>query len=178
MFWLKAIDDNFRTQPKNFHKYISKFKGNNKPVTKLLLETKLSQNHNLSEKLLQTTFIPFLNDLLLLIITFFLKSFPHSWVNHETSSVLMCHFLHFMYPPSTLYLLHISVITTVNNTDALLHLTPDVLSNHNNCPLVLTQLIYTFNVFFTLLKRAVEIPSFSQLHNQISSLLMLSKVFL
>jgi hypothetical protein len=33
--WLKTIDDNLRTQPKHFWKYISKFKSNEQSVTQM-----------------------------------------------------------------------------------------------------------------------------------------------
>jgi hypothetical protein len=39
--WLTYIDENLKTQPKHFRKYISKFKKNDQAVTQLELGTKV-----------------------------------------------------------------------------------------------------------------------------------------
>jgi hypothetical protein len=58
--WLTYIDENLKTQPKHFWKYISKFKKNDQAVTHLELGTKLLRSRNLLQKHLQTIFPQFL----------------------------------------------------------------------------------------------------------------------
>jgi hypothetical protein len=46
--WLKTIDNNLRTQPKHFWKYISKFKGNDQSVIQIEIGNKIITEQQLT----------------------------------------------------------------------------------------------------------------------------------
>jgi hypothetical protein len=64
LVWLTYIDENLKTQPKNFWKYISKFKSMIKLLPNSNSEQKLLRSRNLLQKHLQAIFPLFLTLLL------------------------------------------------------------------------------------------------------------------